>query len=158
MTNCVSTPDPRSTAKHEMRAAPTQPIARDLRPSRSRARFLPTLVLSCVFAVASCHSATGSKCDSFTVYTYRIAVTAKDSVTGVLVPHATVIATGQSDTSKVSIGSDVTQYPADLSVLPGAYAVSVAAPGYAIWTTAINVANVCTQPQVAVAAQMQKSP
>jgi len=159
MTNCVSTRDLGFTGKHEVRAVFAQPIARDLRSSRPRASFAATLVLSCAFAVAGCHSATGSKCDSFAVYTHSIVVTAKDSVTGALVPNAAVMAAGASgDTAKMSIGSDVTRYPADLSVLAGAYTVSVAASGYATWTTTVGVANDCAQPQVTLTAMMQRSP
>jgi PEGA domain-containing protein len=157
MTNCVSA-RARFAQKRESRAVFTPPISR-FRPSwGSRARFLPVLALVCAFSVAGCHSATGS-CRSFALYSHDIFVSAKDSGTGALVPNATLTAMRpQGDTAKASIGSDVTQYPADLLVLGGTYTVSVTAPGYAAWSATVSVATNCTQLDVPITALMQKSP
>ena len=120
-----------------------------------RLSFLP---IACVFAVAGCHS--GSGCQEFDIYDGTIQVTAVDATTGALVPNTTMtLYVSPIDTAVQSIGTDVSQYPAQfLGIGTGTYQLTVAAPGYTTWQAKNGVTVACAIPPNTVTARMAKAP
>jgi hypothetical protein len=114
--------------------------------------------LACVLAIAGCRA--GLTCESFDSYDGTIAVTAVDSTTGALVPNTTMtLLVGPGNTAVQSIGSDVSQYPAQFIGIPaGTFQLTIAAPGYTTWQAKNGVTVLCAIPPVSVTAKMEKSP
>jgi hypothetical protein len=90
-----------------------------------------------------------------------LSVTARDSVSGALLPNAFLKALG-TYTDSINVGSNLSNYPVALGAVAGMYAVSVQAPGYATWTRMETVTlsdPECGIPnQLSVTALMQRSP
>jgi hypothetical protein len=140
-----------------VRRDPSGQIAHGLKHSRLRMKLATILALVGAVAVSSCQSITGTTCNDTVAY-QALEMTAKDSVTGVLVVNAVLKAIGQgADSATVSIGSDVSKYPVNLAGVGGTYAVSIVAPGYLTWSRTVVVTGGCVPKQVSLTAQMQKS-
>jgi len=120
-------------------------------------RFVAITAITSTLLLAGCRSLTGCNATSLTL---ALEVTAKDSVTGALVPNATLksaYADGQA-VATVSVGSEVSGYPVNLATAGGTYTVSIAAAGYTTWTQTVVVNGECRPTAVSITALMQKSP
>ncbi len=89
-------------------------------------------------------------------------VTARDSVSGALLPNVFLKAVGPFQTDSISVGSNLMNYPVVLGSAGGAYAVSVEAAGYSTWarTETVTLADPqCGVPNILkVTVLMQRSP
>jgi len=121
-------------------------------------KWLSVVPLACVLTVAGCHSRSG--CDEFDSYNGTIEVTAVDAATGALVPNSTMtLMVAPGDTAVQSVGSDVSEYPADfIGLSAGTYQLSIAAPGYTTWQAKNGVTVLCAIPPATVTARLEKSP
>ena len=121
-------------------------------------KWLSVVSLACVFALAGCHSESG--CQEYDIYDGTVEVTAIDAATGALVPNTTMtLFVSPVDTQVLSIGSDVSQYPAQfIGIGVGTYQLTVAAPGYTTWQAKNGVAVSCAIPPNTVTARLAKSP
>ena len=119
---------------------------------------LAVVSLACMLVLAGCRS--GSGCQEFDAYDGTIELTVVDAATGALVPNTTMtLYVSPIDTAVLSIGSDVSQYPAQvIGIGTGTYQLTVAAPGYTTWQAKGGVTVSCAIPPVTVTARLAKSP
>ena len=128
-------------------------VTHDFRDSRLRVKVFRMAALATLLMAAGCGNFFGSRCGA--VAYLALLVTARDSLTGVLVPNAVLGVEGQGP--GVSIGSNVNLYPVNLADHAGTYTVFVQVPGYLSWTKTVIVTGGCAPNSVSVTALMQKS-
>jgi hypothetical protein len=123
-----------------------------------KSRQLTLLVLA--VSASACMSPPTAVCAAVAYSAIR--VTAKDSVSGALLPNASLKAVGPYQTDSLNVGSNLGYYPVTLGWTAGTYAVSVQAPGYSEWarTETVTLSDPkCGVPNlVSVVALMQRSP
>jgi hypothetical protein len=139
-------------------------VAGLLQTARSREVNMRRLLIA-VFLLAPVASA----CDrsapvavSCLVMYQTLFVTARDSVSGALVPNAVLTATGPR-TYSASVGSDVSVYPVVVAFVEGTFFVTVQAAGYNTWSKSVTVPSSdlsdCRPPNsVSVTALLQPTP
>ena len=122
---------------------------------------LALAVASLAFCGLACGKGITATCS--TVEYHTLFVTAKDSISGALVPNAVLKATGPFSDS-VSIGPNVSAYPVSLAGAAGVYTVTVQATGYSTWTKTVTVtlsgqSDCGGQPNiVSITALLEKTP
>jgi hypothetical protein len=121
-------------------------------------KWLSVVSLACMLAVAGCDGVRG--CDVYNYYNFdsTVEVTAVDAATGAPVPNATMtLVVSPIDTAVLSVGSDVSKYPAVFTGLStGKFQLSIAAPNYATWKNTVTV--MCAKPPATVTARLNQSP
>lgn len=121
-------------------------------------RWVSAAPFACMLALTACDGIKG--CEVYDYYNFDgvIEATAVDASTGAPVPNATmVLLIAPGDTSVLSVGSDVSQYPLEFTGLnSGKFRLSITAPGYATWAN--TVAVMCAKPPTTLTARLKASP
>jgi hypothetical protein len=130
--------------------------------SRSRLRVLSAGVTTVALIVSGCQKSATEVCtDQASISLF---VTVRDSLSGALVPNASLRASMGAIRDSLAIGSNVGAYPVSLDWSGGAgtFDVAVNAPGYMAWTTSATVlvsdARCGRLAPLSITALLQKSP